>query len=150
RTSRPRTSPARPAFRAGSGILERVDRDLPAHDLAVTRDAVERVRGHDVAAAAARDGVPATVVGLDPVIPGGPADPRRGGARRSGKRRRGEDQHDGSLQRLPPGPPGPPSESMNGYLKSGGRLHVSLIVRGLTQRMRFHIDPALAFVPDAR
>src|SRR3982751_16170 len=29
-------------------------------------------------------------------------------------------------------------------------MKVSLIVRGLTQRMRFHIEPALSFVPDAR
>ena len=31
-----------------------------------------------------------------------------------------------------------------------GGTNVSLIVRGLTQRIRFHIEPALSFVPDAR
>jgi hypothetical protein len=30
-----------------------------------------------------------------------------------------------------------------------GGTNVSLIVRGLTQRIRFHIEPALSFVPDA-
>ena len=29
-------------------------------------------------------------------------------------------------------------------------MNVSLIDRGETQRIRFHIDPALSFVPEAR
>jgi hypothetical protein len=32
----------------------------------------------------------------------------------------------------------------------GGGTNVSLIVRGLTQRIRFHSEPALSFVPEAR
>ena len=32
----------------------------------------------------------------------------------------------------------------------GGRHEVSLIVRALTHRIRFHMEPALSFVPEAR
>ena len=38
---------------------------------------------------------------------------------------------------------------MNGYAKCFGGTNVSLIARGLVQRMRFHSDPALSFVPEA-
>lgn len=39
--------------------------------------------------------------------------------------------------------------SMNGYLKSVDGIRVSLMVRGLTQRMRLRKLPALSFVPEA-
>ena len=42
------------------------------------------------------------------------------------------------------------SAARNGYCQSVGETSVSLIDRGLTQRIRFHFEPALSFVPDAR
>src|SRR5437773_12520182 len=39
---------------------------------------------------------------------------------------------------------------MCGYRYSLGGTNVSLIVRGEAQRIRFHIEPALSFVPEAR
>ena len=43
--------------------------------------------------------------------------------------------------------PRPSSGAMKGSDSRVGGTNVSLIVRGLTQRIRFHIDPALSFVP---
>ena len=65
--------------------------------------------------------------------PDGPRDPRRAAQDRRACRRRRQ-------SRLPGTGSGSPS----------GGTNVSLIVRGLTQRIRFHIEPALSFVPDAR
>lgn len=42
------------------------------------------------------------------------------------------------------------SAVMCGYLKSVGGRKFSLMARGEVQRMRFHREPALSFVPEAR
>ena len=41
-------------------------------------------------------------------------------------------------------------QPMWGYRQSVGGTNVSLIVRGLSQRMRFRSEPALSFVPERR
>jgi len=65
--------------------------DLSGHDLAVARNPVTRLCGHDVAAAPAGDGVTPAVDGLYEVAVPGAVDPGRARRRRRRERDEGDD-----------------------------------------------------------